>query len=339
MFLTLGLLPTSAAVAAGASGGLLAAVVAKAEAADQAGRIAVEGEGGWLFLGRDLQHLNAGRFWGAEAVKVSRASKPEWADPLPAILDFKAQLDRLGIELLLLPVPPKGVIYPDKLISATPPGLPLPRLDAAHQEFYQLLREKGVQVLDLTEPMLAARKDAQGPPPYCKTDTHWSAFACELAARLIRQHVQGQAWYKPSTNAAFAGKVSELTFLGDLEKNLRGEGGVKETLRARVVGGPETVSSASPVLLLGDSHCLVFHAGDDMLATGAGLADQLALELGRPVDLLGTRGSGATPARVNLLQRVKADEKYLPAKKLVIWCFAAREFTESSGWRKVPLVK
>jgi alginate O-acetyltransferase complex protein AlgJ len=93
------------------------------------------------------------------------------------------------------------------------------------------------------------------------------------------------------------------------------------------------------VLLLGDSHNLIFHEGGDMLATGAGLPDQLALELGFPVDLIGVRGSGATPARVNLLRRARANPDYLRKKKLIIWCFSAREFTESSGWQKVPVVR
>ena len=60
-------------------------------------------------------------------------------------------------------------------------------------------------------------------------------------------------------------------------------------------------------MLLGDSHNLVFHAGDDMLASGAGLPDQLALELGFPVDLVAVRGSGATPARINLFRRAQKD--------------------------------
>ena len=68
----------------------------------------------------------------------------------------------------------------------------------------------------------------------------------------------------------------------------------------------------------------------------AGLADQLAAELRITVDVIGVRGSGATPARVNLLRRAKADEAYLAGKKAVIWCFAAREFTESNGWSLVP---
>jgi alginate O-acetyltransferase complex protein AlgJ len=50
------------------------------------------------------------------------------------------------------------------------------------------------------------------------------------------------------------------------------------------------------------------------------------------------RGSGATPARTTLMRRVRSNPNYLKGKKLVIWCFSAREFTESSGWQKVPVV-
>ncbi len=72
-------------------------------------------------------------------------------------------------------------------------------------------------------------------------------------------------------------------------------------------------------------------------ATGAGLPDQLAFELGLPLDLVAVRGSGATPARVNLLRRAQADPEYWRRKRLVIWCFAARELTESDGWQLVPI--
>ena len=90
-------------------------------------------------------------------------------------------------------------------------------------------------------------------------------------------------------------------------------------------------------MLLGDSHNLVFHSGEDMHATASGLADQLAFELGIAVELVAVRGSGATPARVNLLRRAQRDPDYWSGKRLVIWCFAARELTESDGWSLVPI--
>ena len=110
----------------------------------------------------DLGVLAAGTFWGEAAAKVSKAAKAEQADPLPAILDFKAQLERAGIELLVVPVPPKVVVYPDKTAAGIGEnaGEPPPRLDTAHQEFYRLLKEKGVTVLDLTDELMAHRLDA-----------------------------------------------------------------------------------------------------------------------------------------------------------------------------------
>jgi len=54
-----------------------------------------------------------------------------------------------------------------------------------------------------------------------------------------------------------------------------------------------------------DIQGLIFDIGGDMLAHGAGLADQLALELGFTVDPIAVRGSDATPARVNLCRREK----------------------------------
>ena len=72
-----------------------------------------------------------------------------------------------------------------------------------------------------------------------------------------------------------------------------------------------------------------------MHVQGAGLADHLAHQLGFPIDLVAVRGSGATPARLSLFRR----RDNLAGKRLVIWCFTVREFTEGQGWRKVPVIR
>src|SRR4051812_40129738 len=66
---------------------------------------AAPGVDGWLFFGGGLRLLSLGHFWGSDAAKVSRAHKPELADPFPAIADFHEQLKAHGIELLVVPVP------------------------------------------------------------------------------------------------------------------------------------------------------------------------------------------------------------------------------------------
>ena len=290
--------------------------------------LAVPGTEGWLFLRSELRHIGVGPFWGAAAAKVSRATTPDKADPLPAIVDFHKQLAARDIELLVLPVPCKAVLHADRL------GTPRDdeRLDVVHQEFYRQLAAAGVSVLDLTQPF--ADELAAGRAPFCQTDSHWSPSACELAARLIRERIGMPGWL-PARRTDLRIATEQRTIVGDLTDRMG-----SEQLPVQVVSGPTPgllEDKASPLLLLGDSHTLVFHAGQELHGSGAGLADQLAHELGVLVDVIGVRGSGATAARVNLLRRAKADPKFLAGKRLVVWCFAAREFTEATGWSLVPL--
>ncbi|MDA0577603.1 MAG: hypothetical protein O3B24_05835 [Verrucomicrobia bacterium] len=289
--------------------------------------MAIPGSDGWLFLRSELRHIGVGQFWGEAAPKVSKANSPDKADPLPAIIDFNEQLKKAGITLILMPVPCKALVHPEKL------GGPAEgRIDAVHQEFYKELAAKGVMVLDLAEAF--AKEKAKEPLLYCKTDTHWSPYACELAAKLVKERLGAPAWLEAKPGA-FTTSVETRNIVGDLT-----DGQGSEDLPVRVVtsaDGSELTDKASPVLLLGDSHTLVFHTGQELHGTGAGLADQLAAELGIAVDVIGVRGSGATPARVNLLRRAKADSTYLAGKQAVVWCFTAREFTESSGWSLVPV--
>jgi len=305
-----------------------------AQAAEQQGTIVVEGREGWLFLGPELRHLGVGKFWGQEAAAVSKARRPEWADPLPAILDFHNQLLEAGVELLIVPVPPKSIIYPDKVPSTVELRDPPPPLDVQHQAFYDLLRQNGVNVLDLTEVFLSNRQHPDG-HLYCQQDTHWSGIATTLAAEQIAANARPKAWFGAVPKTTLQEEWRTVEIAGDLWTALDDPSRPKEQLPLRFVGSEP--DPKSPVVLLGDSHTLVFHDGGDMHAEGAGLADQLALELGFAVDLVGVRGSGATAARINLLRRAQAMSEYWTTKKLVIWCFAAREFTESDGWREVPI--
>ncbi len=297
----------------------------------------VRGQDGWLFLASELRHLSVGQFWGEYAAEVSRATRPAWADPLPAILDVKRQLDERGVRLLLVPVPPKAVVY-----AAALPGAPdTTSAGSTLKQFYALLRKNGVEVLDL-EPDFQKARASEGDPLFCRQDSHWSGRGCVLASERIASVLRPML--TASNRSAATGKWDNVEIAGDLWKALEEPRPPRETVRLRRVGsiaskGDEPIApqTDSPVLLLGDSHNLIFHDGGDMLARGAGLPDQLALELGMPVDLVAVRGSGATPARINLLRRAQKDPKYWAGKRVVVWCFTAREFTESDGWRTVPV--
>ena len=303
----------------------------KAEAAQSA---SVEGKDGWLFSANELRFLSVGPFWGEAAARVSRASKPELGDPIPAIVDFHAKLKAKGIQLVLLPVPPKAVVSPDKL-----PGdlqADAGRLDGPLQTFYHALSEKGVNVLDPTSDFMALNSRE---PMHCKTDAHWSPAAVNFIADQLVRQIETQAWYKKPAAIPFKTRNSTLEITGDLVSE---DGATKETINVLQVGVGDALDSItenpdSPVLLLGDSHTLVF--GDNsLLCDRASLFDLLSFKLGEAIDRIGMKGSASTAVRTTLYRKSKATPGWLDKKKLVIWCFTAREFTESSsGWRVLPI--
>ena len=300
---------------------------------------ALAGVDGWLFLSADIRFLSLGQFWGNEASKVSRARKSDVADPIWAIVDFRQQLKQRGIDLVLLPVPSKVAIYPEKL---------LPDVDLRGQSpapflarFYEELRAAGVDVLDLTPLMIANKNDSRY-PVFCKTDSHWSGTGCKLAARAVGEKVRAKFTAQPRKN--YVAEWKEIAIKGDLvdllgpkEKKAEAEKISVQAVTEKETGAAVNPDPNSPLLIMGDSHTLVFH---DFHAEKAGLVDQLAQELGFAPDLIGTRGSGATAVRISLYRRSLKDPGYLSKKKVIVWCFAAREFTESDqGWEKVPVAK
>ena len=275
----------------------------------------VEGVDGWRFLPAEIRHLLAG--------DPSNDSKR----PLDAIVDFNEQLKQLGVRLIVVPVPAKLTIHPEfldkRLAGATKASSP----EAA---FYEALRAKGVEVLDLTQDFAASK--AQG-PLYCARDSHWNGRAIALAAQKLAAELKGIVEKEVELEA----REEQIEIQGDL-------GGEKEKAPVRFINrkgetGRLQPDRTSPILLLGDSYVLVFYDGGDMHTAGAGLPDQLAYELGVPVDVLGVRGSGATPARVSLARRARANPNYLSSKKVIIWCFGVRELTQAESWKPIPLLK
>lgn len=315
-------------------------LAARVQVSERKGAAACAEADGWLFFAAEFRLLSLDRFWGDEAPKVSRSRKPDLADPIPAIVDFQKQLKARGIDLLLVPVPPKVAIYPEKVL----PGFDLGAVDPAPvmRRFYEELRAAEIDVLDLA-PLLIQNRADKGGGVFCKTDSHWSGLGCMLAAQAIAEKIRGK-FTAPASRKDYVSEWKEVEIKGDLVSLLppdRQKPGPEQisvrTISENGSGGGIEPDPNSPVLLMGDSHTLVFH---DFLAERAGLVDQLANELGFAPDLIGTRGSGASPVRITLYRRSLKEPGYLAKKKIVVWCFAAREFTEAAeGWAKVPVAK
>lgn len=300
----------------------------------------IKGLDDWLFLSSEIEHLAAGRFWGEAAASVSQSRNKANADPLSAIVDFKEQLDKIGVSLIIVPVPAKATVYSDKLNAEIEKSklADIEKSRTIHQQFFKELAGQGIDVLDLTSVFLENRR--QGEQTYCKQDSHWSGIACAIAAKQIAEKIRNASWYGSIPKHVYRSAQKTITLSGDLWSKLTEPRPKRETLSVWTVDGTDSSTTSiwreSPVLVLADSHGLVFHSGGDMHAERAGLVDHLALELGFGVDLVAVRGSGATPARVSLMRR--GDN--LKGKKTVVWVFATREFSQSrTGWARVPVVR
>lgn len=287
-----------------------------------AGTIAFKGRDGWLYSKSELEHLAGGELADGKIAGHSKATQAAIADPVSAMKAFNDELAAMGCKLVVVPVPPKCAVVPFE-------GLEQGDAMAYLRPFYEELRAKGIEVLDLYDDFAASEVSV-----YCKQDAHWNPAGVRLAAKKIAE-VSGL----PHGDAAFEGQDETIMITGDLMLSLDKSAQPGEEL-AITRYDASAIDESSPVLVLGDSHTLVFSSGGDMLAENAGLAECLAAELGRPVDRIGVKGSASTVVRTTLFRKAARDPAWIENKKLVVWCFAAREFTEStSGWLVVPVRK
>ncbi|MEZ5301655.1 MAG: hypothetical protein R3F11_13535 [Verrucomicrobiales bacterium] len=295
----------------------------------------------WWFLPAELEHLGTGAFWTKDWAEVSEAK----ADPAPIIADYAKALKDLGIDLLVVPVPPKAAIYPEKFHAGA-------KEDAAADPapFYAALEKVGVNVFDiapLLRKMRAADPDGPG-RPYCRQDSHWSPAACKAVAEAIAAKFAGEDWAK--AEAAKAGgflvdDLKEFAFHGDL---LTDDEKAKEPKESLHVWYADMRSKASapvrqrPTRRNRRSSCSA--TATRWSSTKARpvactrtelLTDHLQAALGFKVDLVANKGSGADTARVSLYRR-GSEPGYWESKKLVVWCFSEREFTRGK-WRAVPV--
>ena len=289
---------------------------------------AIVGGDGFLFFRGSLEYLLSGDL---------RQQKDE-RDPYPALVDYNEQLRAKGIDMLLVLIPAKPEVYPDRL-SAAAPKAGRPYVTPFTRKLLLELGEAGVESVDLLPAFLDAR-DAGDEPFYMPLDTHWSNTALRLAAKLIGARVKQYPWYakvcpKPvayTTQEATSSRTGDLRgMLTDSEKLRHRPMKLSAQQVLRPDGKPYEDDPDSPIVMLGDSFCGVFQFED---CQHAGVSAHLAKELGRPVDLIMAHGSG--PLIRGQLARRGAEA--VAKKKLVIWTVVSRDlYNYRAPWRKIPV--
>lgn len=279
------------------------------------------GHDGWLFLQSDVE-------------LVTTKTPPSGA--LAAMVRFRDDLASRGIELLVLPVPPKTMVHPEKLARRAVPSIP-----TTFARLVAELEAAEVAVLDPTELLVAAASES---PMFLEKDSHWSPGAVELVARAVAQDLEKKGWLTPSRASGLERFTHTQRSVGDLVAPLGVPSGSALAAPQEVTlhpvrqanGATLRPSREAPVLLLGDSFSNVFSQSALGWGEGAGLAEQLAFELGGPVDRLSQNAGGAAATRHELARLLASGDDRLAGKRVVIYQFAARELA-TSDWPAIPL--
>jgi alginate O-acetyltransferase complex protein AlgJ len=301
------------------------------------------GSGERLYFRPGVDYVTGPPFLSPRVLERRALGGDEWTlpphpDPLPAIRGWAEALAERGIRLLLVPTPVKASIEPDGLAGelTVPPAWQNPSYEA----WVAAATEAGAQVFDPAPLLIASLEQGAA---FLRADTHWRPEVVERVGEALAREIEGSVDLGPAS-ASYRRQAVTVSNRGDLYDLL----GVPPLLalvqpeevtirrvvdRARRLWRPD---ANAEILLLGDSFTNVYSMPELGWGEGAGLAEQLAANLGRPVDKIAVNAGGAYGARERLIGELAAGRDRLAGKKIVVWQFAQRELAVGD-WKPLPL--
>lgn len=307
---------------------------------------AIVGRDGWLFYLPGIDYLVGPGFLTERHlfprdITGNLKRSPEAADPRNAVLEFHRYLSRRGIRLVIVPAPDKATIAPDHLSDRASIGEGILQ-NVSYAQFRADLEKAGVLVYDAAPELAAARKlDPSGEIDFLRTDSHWTPAAMELVARGLAAFVEANADLSPRS-VRMGRRREAIEAAGDLALMLRipGDRIPEESAVIHPVtdgtGRPWSSSDEAEILFLGDSYANIFSLAGMGWGEGAGLPEQLAYFLERPVDTILRNDAGAYATREMLATELARGIDRLAGKKIVVWEFAARELA-AGEWKRLPM--
>ncbi len=295
------------------------------------------GRQGWLFYRPGIDYCTGPGFQSPQHMGRRANSGTEWRpapqpDPRVAILQFHRQLAERNIRLVLMPIPDKATIHPEKFSSSYESRL-MTVHNPSYRHFLHELEAEGVLVCDVTS-TLAQYRDLSGSAAYLATDTHWRpeamGVAAEELARLIEEKVKlsaktvGHERHRTSKDVKNLGDIAMMLKLRQ-NQSVFGEEIVTIRPVTDAAGEPWRPDPAAEILLLGDSFANIYSLKMMNWGCAAGLAEQLSVALNRPLDTILRNDDGAYATREMLSRELAQGEDRLAGKKVVVWQFAARE--------------
>jgi alginate O-acetyltransferase complex protein AlgJ len=299
------------------------------------------GRNGWLFYRPDVEYLTGRPFLDPSQIRRRIKETPAWGelpqpDPYRALVQFKADLDKRGIALLVMPTPHKPALHPEQLT-----GRRRPAFDALENpsfaELVLRLEEAGILVFN---PADTLRSLGAGTPKYLTTDTHWRPEAMEAVASSLARFIAARVKLNDVANPGHRIERVEVRNAGDTTRMLDlpedSAAFTAETVWLRRVLRPDGTTwrstPASDVLVLGDSFANIYSLESMQWGTSAGFVEQLSDAMRRPIDRLTQNDQGAFATRQMLVR----NPDRLAGKRLVVYQFASRELA-FGDWQVLPL--
>jgi hypothetical protein len=275
----------------------------------------VKGTDGYLFSGSELKRLGA----------TPEVGSGNFSSAVNAISDYRRQLKANGTELVVAVLPPKGLIFADKVSKeAKVPmkgGHPV-ALDSYYAAATEALAKKGVKVVYLNEAFLINRTGKTG-DLFAKGTPEFTPAGSKLIAEEI------------ASAAGLAKGESGLTATDATIEGGNELGGKAEKLPTRQIyksdgtTGLSLPDSGGTVLLIADQSVNLWKSDH------ASVAEQLSYELQRPVSLMaGT--TARNEQRLKIMRQSTTSKSPLANTKLVVWIVNALELA-SGDWDVVPL--
>ena len=292
---------------------------------------AVAGADGWAYYGPNIEYLGQRYFRDLKSAKTAD-------DPAETIADFARQLASRNIRLLVVPVPAKPAIAPERLRRGLLPSL---ALSVHTRRFMDELRGRGVEVFDLFTPFVREQQERpERPRLYLAADTHWTGDGARLAANLLAGRVRELLGPQgPEPQRTYRREPVIVARRPDIPRmsRLPYEASAfppENTLAYRVLGEdgqPYADDDDAQILLLGDSFSRIYQIDEP---EAAGLIANLAFELHAPLSSIVNDGGASTLVRQELARNLDL----LKGKRLVIWAFAERDLRFGmKGWEKIDL--
>ncbi len=285
----------------------------------------VVGRDGWLFYGPGVQYLTER--------PDARQGSSNVRQALEAVVAFRDVLATRNIRLLVMPVPNKESVYPERLSRHFAGSQTV--LSEESRALIDGLKHAGVEVLNLWEIFSTEKSLAGNAGLYLAQDSHWSPRGIDRAARAMAERISRAGWLSAGS-VEYECRSLPGTRTGDLLRMLRVPALERRATPQTIVceqvvrcddHTPYHDTPVSDVLVLGDSFLRIFESDGP---GSAGLISHLAKELKRPLTSIVNDGGASTLVRQELQRR----PALLAGKKIVIWEFVERDLRlGTEGWQ------